>query len=296
MQWGGADRRKKMLLLGGGAGAGAVVVIIVVAVVLLTGGGGSLPSGPLGLVPDDARFVAVLDVKDLLAGDAPDEMVDDIEDSREDFLDDLGVSIDDLDTLILAYTEDGTLFVMGGSIDFEDVLDELDDADYDDDRYQGSEMWERRDQWPEAVAVLEDRGEVVAGHAEAVKTALKSLKRGSGSLLQDDRSEVRLALERAGKGWFAVAEDGCGNASTEVRQCEAVGQSISGANERSTVKVVQAYLFRDDGRAERERDVVEEHLEDTLPRRADIEDVSTDGAFVVVTITVDEDDWDEIIP
>ncbi len=42
---------------------------------------------------------------------------------------------------------------------------------------------------------------------------------------------------------------------------------------------------------------LEDHLDDGFPRYVDIEDVSTDGMFVTVITTVDEDDLDSsVIP
>ena len=88
-------------------------------------------------------------------GDAPDDAADDFEDEWEDRLDDIGVSLDDLDTLVQAQGDDGTVLVFGGDLDFEEMRDELDDARYDDDDYQGYEVWEDGDLWVETAALLD---------------------------------------------------------------------------------------------------------------------------------------------
>ncbi len=192
--------RRKVLLWGGGGGVLLIAVVVVVVVVLIMRGGGSLPGGPLGLVPAAAFWVQVVDVERLLAGDAPDDEADDFEDEWEDRLYDLGVSLDDLDTLVQAQGDDGTVLVFDGDLDFEQIRNELDDAGYDDDDYRGYVVWDDGDLWVEAAALLDGRGEVVIGSTDAGEGMLKALSRSSGSLLQDDDNDLRRALERAGQG------------------------------------------------------------------------------------------------
>ena len=290
-----AAGRRKMLLwgLGGGVFLIAAVAVVVVVVVLIMRGG-SLPGGPLGLVPDDASWVQVVDVERLLTGDAPDDSADDFEDDWEDRLDDIGVSLDDLDTFVQAQGDDGTVLVIGGDLDFEQINDELDDARYDDDDYQGYEVWDDGDLWVEAAALLDGRGEMVIGSTDAVEGVLKALSRSSGSLLQDDDNDLRRALERVGQGWVVLASEGCQGAG--VRGCEAVGAAVSEGSESYLVETTLAYLFRNERTAESEMDDLEDYLDDEFSRDVDIEEVKTDGVFVIVTVSVDEDDWGGVFP
>ncbi len=289
-----AAGRRKMLLWGGGGGVLLVAAVAVVVVVVLIMRGGSLPGGPLGLVPDDASWVQVVDVERLLTGDAPGDSADDFEDEWEDRLDDIGVSLDDLKTLVQAQGDDGTVLVFGGDLDFEQIRDELDDARYDDDDYQGYEIWDDGDLWVEAAALLDGRGEVVIGSTDAVEDVLKALSRSSGSLLQDDDNDLRRVLERVGQGWLVFALEGCQGAG--VRGCEAVGASVSEGSESYLVETTFAYLFRNERTAESELEDLEDYLDDELSRDVDIEEVKTDGEFVIVTVSVDEDDWSGVFP
>ena len=286
-----AGRRK--MLLWGGVGGVLVIAAVVVAVVLIVRGG-SLPGGPVGLVPDDASWVHVVDVERFLDGDAPDDAADDFEDEWEDRLDDIGVSLDDLDTLVQAHGDDGTVLVFGGDLNFEQIRDELDDARYDDDDYQGYEVWEDGDLWVEAAALLDGRGEMVVGSTDAVEGVLKALSRGSGSLLQDDDNDLRRVLERVGQGWLVFALEGCQGAG--VRGCEAVGAAVSEGSESYLVETTFAYLFRNERTAESELEDLEDYLDDEFSRDVDIEEVKTDGKFVIVTVSVDEDDWSGVFP
>ena len=289
-----AAGRRKMLLWAGGGGVLLIAAVAVVVAVVLIVRGGSLPGGPLGLVPDDASWLRVVDVERLLTGDAPDDSADDFEDEWEDRLDDIGVSLDDLDTLVQAQGDDGTVLVFGGDLDFEEIRDELDDARYDDDDYQGYVVWDDGNLWVEAAALLDGRGEVVIGSTDAVEGVLKALSRASGSLLQDDDNDLRRVLERVGQGWLVFALEGCQGAG--VRGCEAVGAAVSEGSESYLVETTFAYLFRNERTAESELEDLEDYLDDELSRDVDIEEVKTDGEFVIVTVSVDEDDWSGVFP
>ena len=255
-----AAGRRKMLLWGGVGGVLLIAAVAVVVVVVLIMRGGSLPGGPLGLVPDDASWLRVVDVERLLTGDAPDDSADDFEDEWEDRLDDIGVSLDDLKTLVQAQGDDGTVLAFGGDLDFEQIRDELEDARYDDDDYQGYVVWDDGDLWVEAAALLDGRGEVVIGSTDAVEDVLKALSRGSRSLLQDDDNDLRRVLERAGQGWVLFALEGC--QGTGVRGCEAVGAAVSEGSESYLVETTFAYLFRNERTAESELEDLEDYLDD----------------------------------
>ena len=254
-------------------------------------GGG--PSGdPLGLVPDDAYSVAVVDVEQILQGDAPDDLVEEIEDGWEDALDDMGVDIDDVSTMVIARGSEGTTIVLDGEFDFEQVRDELDDADYDDRDYRGYEMWEGGSRFVSSAALLEGSGQIVLGSVSVVQNVLKDLSRGSGSLLDDDQNNVLKALRKAGGGWEVSARETCNY--SEVRGCEAIGTTISRGDEQYSVELTLAVLFRSERTAESEMGDLEDEIEDSLPRQMDIEEVRADGEFVIITIAIDEDDWDRM--
>ena len=267
----------------------AALAILAACLLLVTacGGGDSLPSGPLGLVPDDSSSVTVMDVEQILKGDGPDAIVDRLEDLEDD-VDVIGVDVNDLTTLVYA----NRLLIMEGDIDFEEVRDELDDADYDDDRYQGHEFWEQGRLWVESAALLEDRNQIVIGDVDAVKDVLKALNRGSGSLLDDADSDLGRALKRAGGGWVVSARKEC--RSYDVRGCNAIGTAIHKGDEDYVVQFTAAYLFRNERTAESEMGDLEDEIDDSLSRDFDIEEVRQDGEFVIVTISVDEDDWDTL--
>ena len=68
--------------------------------------------------------------------------------------------------------------------------------------------------------------------------------------------------------------------------------AVSRGDEAFAVEVKLTFMFRNERTAESEMDNLEDYLEDDLPRAVDIEDVASHGVFVVVTASVDEDDYD----
>lgn len=268
-----------------------VLILLGASLIAIACGGGSIPANSLELVPDDSSWILVLNVDQILRGDVPEQLEDKLEDDWEDELNDRGVSIDDLRTIVIASGQyQGGLFVVEGEIDFEEARDELDDVDYDDDRYQGYEVWEGGTGLSESVALLEDRGQMVIGITETVEDALNILSRGSGSLRDVADSALGRALRMAGEGWMVEGREGC--QASGVRGCLATGVAYHRGNEDYRVEVTLAYLFRNERTAESEMDDLEDAIDDNLSRDYDIEEVRVDGEFVFVTVSVDEDDWD----
>ena len=274
----------------GPRGTLALFVSALLAMALGTACGGG--PDPLGLVPDDAHRVNVVEVAQILQGDAPDYLVEETEDVWEDdYFDDIGVAIDDVSTVVVAGGPDGTMIVLDGEFDFEQVRDELDDFGYDDSDYRGYEMWEGETRLG-AAALLEGSGQIVLSRlgVSAVQNALKILIRGSGSLLDDDQNNVLRALRKAGNGSLVAAWEG--EKFMGVRGHEAVGSAISRGDDQYSVKFTYAFLFPNERTAESEMGDLEDAFENLLPREMDIQDVRADGEFVIVTIAVDEDDLD----
>ena len=265
----------------------ATLATLAILAALGCAAGGSLPGGPMEFVPDDSYEVNVLNVRELLGGDAGDELADQLESEWEDDLDGIGIDLDDLTTLVIAFGRDGRLVVLEGEIDFDDVRDEL-----DDDRYQGYEIWEEGYGFVGSAALLEDSGHLLLGDADAVEGALRVLDRGSGSLVHDADNDLGRVLERAEDGWAVYAVEDC--EISEVRGCLAVATVFRKGNEAFLIEVSMTVLFRNERTAESEMDDLEDELEDALPREFDIEEVRQDGEFVIVTTSVDEDDWEAL--
>ena len=254
-----------------------------------TGGGGSSElAGIMGLVPADSENVVVYDLEEIRGEEAPRALRDEVEDLSEYGLEEMGVLTDELTTLVLASGDDWQLLVVEGDVDFVHVRDQLEDGDYHDDQYRGSELWEGAAWRPESVALFEDRGRMLIGDAEAVRSVLRMLASDSGSLLDDADSDLGRTLKRAGEGWISSAEEEC--LGYEIRGCRAAGVSLRRGDSDYLVEITIAALFRNERTAESEMDELESQLEEDSSFEFDFDDVQLDGDFVIVTASVDEDD------
>ena len=253
-------------------------------------GGSSLPDSALDLIPEDASSVTIWDMQ-LILEEAPREYQDAVEDFwGDDYFDHLGVSLNNLATSVEAQIDSEDLTILEGGFDIEQIRNEFDDADYDDEQYRGYKMWKLeiggQSQW---LALIEDRGQVVIGSIEVVKSVLRTLDRGSGSLLDDD-NEIMRVLKKTGYGWTTVAQTGC---DTDLgTSCQASASVTERGQEDHLINITLAFLFEDKSAAKSQIDELDEDVDELLgyvPGHVDIEEVRIDGEFVLITITMDED-------
>ena len=252
-------------------------------------GGSSLPDSALNLIPEDASVVVIWDVQ-LILKEAPREYQDAFEDVIDAF-GDIAAPLYNLTTMVGGQIDGEELLVLEGGFDIEQIQNELDDADYDDERYRGYEIWRVKIGWQSQWwALIEDRGQVVIGNIEVVKSVLRALDRGSGSLLDDPDNNVARVLKKAGHGWATTAETGCD--ALGLRSCRAAGTTIARDKEDHLINVTFAVLFEDKRAVESQIDDLDEDLDEFLgdiAGHANIEEVREDGEFVLITITMDEE-------
>ncbi len=246
-------------------------------------------AGALALVPADAENVEVYDFEQMRREAPPEALRDEFEDLSGTGLEELEVLTDEITTLVFASGDDWYLVVVEGDVDFAHVKDQLESVAYDSNQYRGFELWEGGLYHHESVALFEDRGRIVMGDAKAVRSVLRMLDRGSGSLSDDADSDLGRALKKAGEGWISFAEVPCWG-YYELRGCRAVGASLRRGDDDYLVEATFAVLFRDERTAESGMDELESQLEEDSSFEFDIDDVRLDGDFVIVTASVDEDD------
>ena len=283
----------------------AVLALFLCAAVMLIiacddGGTDVLPSVPddvdvprraVGLVPEDATAFMVWDVDGALSDNAPPDMADEFEDDWGEILNDLGASLDDATTLVAVDVDGEDLFIFQGEFEFEALRDELDDAGYIDDEYRGFEIWEGGSITNvEAAVLIEVPGYILIGEnsIDPIREVLQDLARGSGLLAFDPDSDLNELLERAAKGWVVVVsvEDDCGEA--DLRGCEAFAWSSSNG-ESFDIDVTWIYSFRNERSAESALPDLEDVFDDV--EDVDLDEISVDGTFVIVSGVIDEDDW-----
>ncbi len=262
----------------------------------VSAGCGSSSGGALALIPDYASRISLWDVKGTLTGDLPPATVGHIEGEWEVNLEEIGISLNDIETIIVVPSRNGDLRILEGDFDFAQSRANLDDEGFEQEEYLEYEIWTHT--WWGAAVLLEKQGHVLMGGERPVKYVLERLSRGSGFLLDKDDTALGRALKRVGNGWVVMAARGCGVQNIpgcEYAVIEAVGIAISRGEESEMLKFKVALLFDSESTAKSksERRELEEFLKDEfrdeIPQEVDIEDVSVDGEFVVITATVDRE-------
>ncbi len=280
----------RWLLIGGGVGGGVLVVVIAVVVVALVLSGGSrIPSNYLGFVPEDSTFITIWDVEVVIDGDVPRNLERSFENFYEYRLDEVGVSTDELETLV--YVEDSrgedSLVIAKGDFDFEDIRDELDDLDYEDDKYRDYEIWEDGDGNAYSISLLGDDEYVLIGYTrDSVQDVLKAVSRERGLVAGRPDHNVNRVMDKVGTGWLIAINSDCQTERLiEIRGCEAIGAAFTDGD-RDSASVRMVVLLRSESAANRALDDVEDHIDDHgllfWNLDSDLEDIDTDREFIVV--------------
>ena len=247
-----------------------------------------VPRRAVGLLPTGASEFSVVDVEQVLDGEAPPDYRDQLEDQWSDALLDIGVKFEDVSTMVVGTVDGDDLIILKGDFDFEYVRDALSDSDFQESDYRDFELWE--DDRTGTAALIEGDEYVLFGDAEGapVRDVLRGLSRGSRLLGYEDDSETNELLDRVGSGWYVRVggEDDCGG--VVPRYCEAVAWSAD-SGRGSEVDVTWAFLFRDERSADSAVGIIEEVL--YYVRDVVLVDIEADDRYVVATGVMDEDDW-----
>ena len=163
---------------------GLILVVFGIAVVIASSGcifgGGNSAKDMVEMVPEDATAFAHFDIQTM----RDDKDLDDSYESIEEMFDeiaDFGIDIDDTNYMV----EAGSITILRGKFDLEDVRDELDDVGFDKDDYKDVELWLGES---EAVAISKD--DIIYGLEDSVKDCIKVMKGSEKSVYEDDFKDV----------------------------------------------------------------------------------------------------------
>ena len=260
------------------------------AMVLLTtlacGRGDGTPE--FDLVVEDVEWLEVATTRAIMAGGAPSDVQDAVEDSNlSQGLQLAGINFDELDTVINFNVDNVITSILAGTIDYEEFRDFLENSGLAEDTYRDYEFWSRRDA---AAAILEERGQVLFSDGEEqARDALDALQRNRGRLPAD--ATIKRAFDKVGTGWHVVAVSDCN--TVDVRRCEASAIAASGSDGSDTIVLRAVYLFRNAASAESQLRDVEDSWE--LIDDSWIEDAEADGEFVVLIGTIDGEEYVELM-
>ena len=173
---------------------------------------------------------------------------------------------------------DTDMVLLRGDLQFEDLREDLEDANYEETTYRGYEIW-ASPQWN--FALLEDDGYLVySSTVSAVEGVLKDLYRGDGSLADEEDAELERILSKMGDApaVMALAGDHCPD-----RRCQGFGVAFTGTDSLAENLIADfVVLYSSDQAAERaaaDYDNIASFLE--MIFGLDVADTKSDGDFVV---------------
>ena len=271
------------------AGILAVLLLILVLAALIVRGGSSRGS-VLDLIPDDTYYVKIWDVEGVLGRDFPSDEADRFEDYLDRTFTYLDFLLDDVEAIVYVEGRGGTLWILEGNHDLEQVRYELEDLDYKDDEYRGYEVWQE-EEGRESLALLEEGRYVIIGVGEddPVIDVLRSLRRDRGFVLDEEDNALGRVLAKAGKGWIVTVSDGC-DISSDLQRCESTAIVVDKANDPNSINVYFTFLFQHERSAKAgARDLDDIFERNNWTRNMNIEDAEEDGPFVTIYTTMDKD-------
>ena len=272
----------------GRTGLAAIMVVIIIAVTGcgLTGDDLPGPGSPLDLVPEEVDGVFRLDPPAI--ADDPD-MLDNAHeitgdwliyvdwDAQEATIGNLEVDLADVKE-VLYLIDDTDIILLRGALQFEDLREDLEDANYEETPYRGYETW-ASPQWN--FALLEDDGYLVYSTTmSAVEGVLKDLYRGEGSLGADEDADLQRILDKMddAPAVIAMTGDNCPD-----RRCQGLGVAFTGTDSRAENFTVNfAVLYSSERAAENaadDYDTIADFLQFFLG--LDVDNTTSDGDFVV---------------
>ena len=263
----------------------AVIFAMVPFAAIFIAGCGTVGSGGgddlLDMILPDTRVVGITDVATFTAGDVPESVGGDWEESG---FAEMGVLESEVETSLTAANSGGRYGMVMGEFDFEFVGDTLYDDNYDDEDFRGYEVWGSRGR-DVAIGLVESHGLIVAGTEGHVYTVLRNL---SNEASAGGSTDIVRVMRRAGDGWVRYGEASC---DESLRGCLAVSASFS-TGERYEIEFKGALLFRNERAAESQREDVEEMFESN--RDIVVESIVATDEFVEVRGRIDEDDFQAV--
>lgn len=174
--------------------------------------------------------------------------------------------------------------LLRGDLQFDDLREDLEKANYEKTTYRGYEAWASSQS---NFALLEDDGYLIYSSIMSnVEGVLKILHRGEGSLAAEEDAELERILKKMGDApmAMAMAGDHCPD-----RRCRGFGVAFTGVDSQAEYLIANiVVLYSSDRAAERaadDYDNIASFLQGTFG--LDVADTKSDGDFVVGEATYD---------
>ena len=250
----------------------ALVVLVPAAVAMVGCSSGSGSVAMMKKLPEDSDGFTFVDIAAMRDDDDLSDAYDQFKDEIKSRYDSLGISASDVDRMIMG----GSVVILEGRFDLEDVSDELEDNDYDDDRYKDVDTFEG----VMSVALVSEDCIVVGSSMNDVKDCIAVIKGDSDSLRQDE--DISAVVDRVPGGIMVSA-----STSEYYLDCKAEAYSVA-KDDSDTVRVTAVFRFTSEGAADDARSTIEADWE-SRDYYSGVE-VTVDGEYVEATADVDIDD------
>ena len=247
-----------------------------------------VPRDPKGLIPVDSEFAVILEVSDMLGGDAPRELQGEFEVWADELFDG-DIDLYDVDTLVVI---EDSLLLAQGNFDFDLIRDGLEGLGYEADDFLGFEVWGER------AALIPQGDYVVIGFApEAVRDLLQSADQGRDIAVYERNSDLASLLDEIGSGDVTVLMPShCEDISTgedfSTGGCYASGVTYTFLNARDDATMMRLVFLHED--SETAEDFVELMQLALLDDRSGLGsgDARADGSTAVLEVEVPNSEID----
>ena len=250
----------------------ALVVLVpaIVAVVGCSSGSGSVAM--MKKLPENAGGFTFVDVASMRDDDDLSDAYDQFKNEIKSSYDSLGISTSDVDRMILGES----VVILEGQFDLEDVSDELEDNDYDDDKYKDVDTFEG----VMSVALVSEDCIVVGSSMDSVKDCIAVIKGDSDSLRQDE--DISAVVDRVPGGIMVSASK-----SKYYLDCTAGAYSVA-KEDSDTVRVTAVFRFTSESAADDAGSTIKDDWE-SRDYYSNV-GVTVDGEYVKATADVDIED------
>lgn len=231
-----------------------LVLLLSLAGLVGCGGGGGGGTGDavamMDKLPKDTEAFSFVDVKAIRSDKDLDKAFEGLKDDIKSEFEELGVSVDDVDSM----AQGASVTILEGRFDLGNVSKELEDNDYDDDKYKGVEIWEG----DLSVALVSASYIVTGEDLYRVEDCIDVIKGDDDSLHDDANLQDLVSRLPSGIALSVYPGD-----YEEYEGLEAVGYSLV-KKAADTMRVTTIYRFEDEGAASASADDIEKDMKEDI--------------------------------
>ena len=253
----------------------AMVIMLAVLGSLIAGCGQSKSGHLVGVMkvfPHDVADFTYVDIEALAEDPDLEDMYDSLRDSLGEFEENAGIDFSDIYSIAYGYNKAGMLMIFKGEFDLNYVRLALKDQDFEEDEYEGVEIWSEDDS---TVAFIKDM--LVFGDTDTVKASIRVSQGKETSMYGND--DVKTVVDKLPAGIMTLIQ--------RVEAMPDIDALVGGVSIRKsaggegTLEIKGWYKFKDETSAEAALDDLEDELTDYFDTIN--MDCQLNGEFIEIT-------------